>query len=106
MFCAVEAMSLVICEAVTAISRETSTVTQILSNLPSLLFYWAIYLLLLILHQKNIDVPLIHDFNRLSLGSFLYLGADFLPKGHSPNFILKLNKKIRCMGNLFHRQHS
>ena len=57
-FCAIEAMSLVTCSGVSAISQETLTVTQILSGLTSLQFYLAIYLLLLILCQKNIDVLL------------------------------------------------
>ena len=57
-FCALEAMSLVTCSAVSAISQETLTVTQILRGLTSLQFYLAIYLLLLILRQKNIDVLL------------------------------------------------
>ena len=51
-------MSLVTCSAVSAISQETLTVTQILRGLTSLQFYLAIYLLLLILRQKNIDVLL------------------------------------------------
>lgn len=57
-FCAIKAMPLVTCSAVSAISHETLTVTQILSSLTSLQFYLAIYLLLLILCQKNIDVLL------------------------------------------------
>lgn len=57
-FCAIKAMPLVTCSAVSAISHETLTVSQILSSLTSLQFYLAIYLLLLILHQKNIDVLL------------------------------------------------
>lgn len=55
---AIEAMSLVTCSAVTAISHETLTVTQIPSSAASLQCYLAIYLLLLILCQKNVDVPL------------------------------------------------
>lgn len=56
-FCAIKAMPLVTCSAVSAISHETLTVSQILSS-SSLQFYLAIYLLLLIRCQKNIDVLL------------------------------------------------
>lgn len=56
--CAIEAMSSVTCSAVTAISHEALTVTQIPSSAASLQCYLAIYLLLLILCQKNMDVPL------------------------------------------------
>lgn len=51
-------MSLVTRSAVTAISHEMLTVTQIPSSPASLQPDLAIYLLLLILCQKNIDVPL------------------------------------------------
>lgn len=57
-YCAIEAVPLVTCSAVTAISHEMLTVTQISSSPASLQPYLAIYLLLLILCQKNIDVPL------------------------------------------------
>lgn len=93
-------MSLVTCHLSLLFLMRHLTVTQMSGISISLPSYLAIYLLLLILCQKNIDIPLNKEFSQAFSREFVALGRrgqHFSLKEHNPNFILKWNKKIRCM---------